>query len=163
MANSRKTTRSNSNTSTEQVGFDFPRGYWLHLFLGLLAAYSLYVVIMGVASTGYLPLLTNLTSLMHAGTSSLLIVVFSALFLARAGLKRPLPIVAKVCAYVLVILAALALITTFIITSRPHYSADDFYLVFSILFHNPWVTAVSSVVSIVGIIAVAVKLIQRNR
>lgn len=163
MASSRKPTRSKINANTEQFGFNFPRGYWLHFFLGLLAAYSLYLVIAGTASRGHLPLSLNITALLDAGTSSLLVSVFGVLFLIYAALKRSAPIVAKVCAYILVILATLALIATFVITSRPYYTQDDFYLVFTILFHNPWVAIVNSVVSIIGIITVVAKLIQRNR
>lgn len=163
MASSRKTTKTNIKKDVEEVGFYFPRGYWLHFFLALLAAYSLYVVVTGISSSGYLPLLTNLFSLMHTGTSSLLIVVFSVFFLVYAVLKRSVPLVAKVFAYILVILAALALIVTFVITSRPHYSQDDFYLVFSVLYHNPWVAIYNSVTSIFGIVTLIVKLVQRNK
>lgn len=163
MGRPRKITRANSDANIEQMGFNFPRGYWLHFFLGLLAAYSLYLVVVGSAARGHLPVSMNIMALFDAGASSLLIVIFSVSFLIYAGLKRSMPVITKVCAHTLVILAALALITAFVFTSKPSSSADDFYFVFFVLFHNPWVAIINSIVSLAGIITLAVTVIRRGK
>lgn len=163
MGRPRKITKANSDVNIEQMGFNFPRGYWLHFFLGLLTAYSLYLVVMGSAARGYLPVSMNIMALFDAGASSLLIVIFSILFLIYAVLKRSTPVLAKVCAYILVILAALALVAALIITSKPGYPAGNVYFVFLILFHNPWVAITNSVVSLAGIITLAVTVIRRGK
>lgn len=159
MTSSKKTPKANA----KQGSYGFRRGYWLHFFLGLLAAYSLYVVVMGVASTGYLPLLANLPSLMYAGTSSLLIVLFSALFFFYAARKLTLPTVAKVAAYLLVCFAIVAFVGTFIISNNASVTSSGLNFAFSVLFHGPYGSLFNSVVSIVGIVTLIVKLIQRNR
>jgi hypothetical protein len=163
MTKKAKTTKVDSTANTRQIGVDFPRGYWLHFFLSALAVYSLYLVVMYISRTGHIPISTNIAALFDGITSSLLVVIFTVLFLVHAGLRRPMPIVATVCAYILTILAALALIATMIITSKPDYSDNDFYFAFFVLFHNPWVAIVNSVVSILGIATLVVGLVRRHK
>ncbi len=139
------------------------KGFWLYSALALLALYSLYAVVMGVVSTGHFSIPTNILSLMYAGTSSLLIVVFSLLYFYMIARKVAVSTVAKIAAYILVITAALALLATFVISSPHTTTSDDFYFRFSILFHNPYVSALVNVASIVGSIAAIAKLAQSRK
>jgi hypothetical protein len=167
MTASKKTsnTKAKSNSKTLSVSeekFGTPKGFWLYLALGILAAYSLYLIVAGIASSGLPSILANLPSLMYAGTSSFFIVVFSTLFLLFATWKRSAPLLAKVCAYSLVTLAALALIITLALDgSHTSSTTDSFYFVFTVVFHNPYVTTFMSIAAITGIVALLVALLTK--
>jgi hypothetical protein len=157
--NTSTTTKTNKKTATE-AGSGIRKGFWLYSALALLALYSLYVVISYILGTGHAPISTNPAMFLDPVTSSLFIVIFSLLYFYAIARKTPASTLAKATAYVLVFVAVLALLITVVLSSQYSSASDDFYFRFWVLFHNPYVSALMSIVSILGCIGVVTKLFQ---
>lgn len=152
---------SNRASIDEQDDYKIPKGFWLLLALGLLALYSLYLVVMQTSRTGNLPISPDISTIMDPGTSSLLIVIFSASFFYETARKRGTSSIAKIAAYTLTAITVLAVIAAFVLSARS--SSDSFYLIFYILFHNPYVSGLTSTAAITGSVSLfSQKLSAKN-
>lgn len=139
------------------------QGFWLQLALALLATYSLYAAIRRFSAVDYTSVSINPFILLDPGTSSLLIVLFSAFYFFASVKKMKMSKFVKVCAYIIITIALVALVLTFIAGSKNTSSSNDFYFVFFIIFHNFLVSGVISAVSLFGTAGLLVQIVSLRK
>lgn len=137
------------------------KGGWLILPLGLLAALSLYVLARNFPNIipGSLQ-----GSFFSAPFSALLMTLFSVLFIYKTVRRIPQHILAKIVAYILTFLFIIGVVLMINASGHgctfaggPVDCTSAQIMPLWLVFYNPWVTPVVTVLSLVGIIMLLLK------
>lgn len=141
-----------------------PKGFWFRSTLALLMLYSLYIIIGRTINTGNLPISLNPVILLDPSGTSLLIILFGILYFSAVISKKiAIPTFTKISGYIIATVTVLAVVMSFFFEGRNHSSSDDFYFIFTVLFHNPFISGLISVTAIVGSIDLLIRLIKTKK
>ena len=147
--------KNREKTTTIQPIYAFRKGYWLHFFLGVLAIYSIYALIISTYEYGHLRISATWEIFLMPEGASLAIAIFSLLFFFSTirGYSRLL--IPKIAAYILVSVALLATAATLFFGGNA--------LVFYVFFQNPYTSLLFSATAVIGSIALLIELARHRK